>query len=99
MDGLRASVLRKSLDHWYIVCCKYQEGRVITGPNGEKRPADVLANALHVAKIATGEIEETYVFSFGLRHPPNWGRFSGLQWMGTVAFVVLGIIISVVGLS
>ena len=34
---------------------------MITGPNGEKRPADVLANALHVAKIATGEIEETYV--------------------------------------
>lgn len=31
------------------------------GPNGEKRPGDVLANALHVAKIATGEIEETYV--------------------------------------
>ena len=34
---------------------------MITGPNGKKRPADVLANALHVAKIATGEIEETYV--------------------------------------
>ena len=34
---------------------------MITGPNGEKRPADVFANALHVAKIATGEIEETYV--------------------------------------
>ena len=34
---------------------------MITGPNGEKRPAAVLANALHVAKIATGEIEETYV--------------------------------------
>ena len=26
-------------------------------------------------------------------------RFSALQWMGTVAFVVLGIVISVVGLS
>ena len=32
-----------------------------TGPNGEKRPADTLANALHVARIATGEAEETYV--------------------------------------
>ena len=31
------------------------------GPNGEKRPADVVANALHVARIATGEAEETYV--------------------------------------
>lgn len=31
------------------------------GPNGEKRPADPIANALLVAKIATGEAEETYV--------------------------------------
>ena len=31
------------------------------GPNGEKRPADVTANALRVAKIATGEAEEVYV--------------------------------------
>lgn len=31
------------------------------GPNGEKRPGNVLANALHVARIATGEIEEEYV--------------------------------------
>ena len=28
------------------------------GPNGEKRPGDTIANALHVAKIATGEAEE-----------------------------------------
>ena len=28
------------------------------GPNGEKRPADVVGNAVMVAKIATGEIEE-----------------------------------------
>ena len=33
----------------------------MTGPNGEKRPGDTIANALHVAKIATGEVEETYV--------------------------------------
>ena len=31
------------------------------GPNGEKRPADVIANAVHVARVATGEIEEEYV--------------------------------------
>ncbi len=31
------------------------------GPNGEKRPADVVANAVLVAKIATGEAEEQYV--------------------------------------
>lgn len=30
-----------------------------TGPKGEKRPADVIGNAIRVAKIATGEIEDT----------------------------------------
>ncbi len=29
-----------------------------TGPKGEKRPADVTSNAVHVLRIATGEIEE-----------------------------------------
>ena len=29
------------------------------GPAGEKRPADVIGCAVNVAKIATGEIEET----------------------------------------
>ena len=29
------------------------------GPKGQKRPADVIGNAVHVMKIATGEIEET----------------------------------------
>lgn len=28
------------------------------GPKGEKRPADGIGNAVHVMKIATGEIEE-----------------------------------------
>ena len=28
------------------------------GPKGEKRPADVIGNAVHVMRIATGEIEE-----------------------------------------
>jgi hypothetical protein len=28
------------------------------GRRGEKRPADVIGNAVHVMKIATGEIEE-----------------------------------------
>ena len=27
-----------------------------TGPRGEKRPPDVIANAVMVAKIATGEV-------------------------------------------
>jgi hypothetical protein len=29
------------------------------GPKGEKRPADVSARAVMIAKIATGEIEDT----------------------------------------
>jgi len=29
------------------------------GPKGEKRPADVVANAVHIMRIATGEIEDT----------------------------------------
>jgi hypothetical protein len=29
------------------------------GPKGQKRPADVVSNAVHVMKIATGEIAET----------------------------------------
>ena len=28
------------------------------GPKGEKRPDDVIGNAVHVMRIATGEIEE-----------------------------------------
>ena len=32
-----------------------------TGPNGEKRPADPIAAAVMVMKIATGQIEEEYV--------------------------------------
>ena len=27
------------------------------GPKGEKRPADVISNAVHVMRIATGEID------------------------------------------
>ena len=29
------------------------------GPRGEKRPRDVVGNAVHVMKILTGEIEES----------------------------------------
>jgi len=28
------------------------------GPQGQKRPADTVANAIRVAKILTGEVEE-----------------------------------------
>ena len=29
------------------------------GPKGQQRPADVIGNAVHVMRIATGEIEES----------------------------------------
>jgi hypothetical protein len=29
------------------------------GPKGQKRPADVISNAVHVMRVATGEIEDT----------------------------------------
>jgi hypothetical protein len=29
-----------------------------TGPNGEKRKADVIGNAVHIMRIATGEIDD-----------------------------------------
>jgi hypothetical protein len=32
-----------------------------TGPKGQKRPADVIGNAIKIAQIATGEIEDTVV--------------------------------------
>jgi hypothetical protein len=28
------------------------------GPQGQKRPADVIGNAVHIMRIATGEIED-----------------------------------------
>jgi hypothetical protein len=36
------------------------------GPKGEKRPADAIGNAIMIAKIATGEIEES--------SPPDDGK-------------------------
>jgi hypothetical protein len=33
---------------------------VPTGPKGEKRPADVIANAVRVMQIATGEADEAF---------------------------------------
>lgn len=30
------------------------------GPRGEKRPADLIGNAVRVMQIATGEVEEEY---------------------------------------
>lgn len=37
------------------------------GPNGQKRPADVIGNAVHIARIATGEIEDSELRKPGKR--------------------------------
>jgi hypothetical protein len=34
------------------------EGMMPRGPRGEKRPADVIGNAVKVMRIATGEVQE-----------------------------------------
>lgn len=31
------------------------------GPNGEKRPGDVIANAVHSCKVLVGDAKEEYV--------------------------------------
>ena len=38
-----------------MLCVKY----MLKGPKGQKRPADVISNAVRVMRIATGEIEES----------------------------------------
>jgi hypothetical protein len=43
-------------------------------PKGRKRPADVIGNAIHVAKIATGEIEEAL--------PPDDGKDPAAKALG-----------------
>lgn len=43
------------------------------GPKGEKRPGDVIGAAVAVAKIATGEVEDT---------PANEGKNNAAQELG-----------------
>jgi hypothetical protein len=46
------------------------------GPKGEKRPADVIGNAVHVMRIATGEIEDTREVA---KADTNLHRLGGLK--------------------
>jgi hypothetical protein len=43
------------------------------GPRGERRPADVIGNAVLIARIATGEVEDT---------PEDDGKDKAAQAMG-----------------
>ncbi len=44
-----------------------------TGPKGEKRPADAVGLAVHIARIATGEVDDT---------PVDDGKDKAAQAMG-----------------
>ncbi len=58
------------------------------GPQGQKRPADVIGAAVIVAKIAAGEIEEKLSESSG----PTAAEIglSGLSWVGLCCAVNSG---------
>jgi hypothetical protein len=43
------------------------------GPRGEKRPADVIGAAVMVAKIATGEVEDSTPAKQGKKHAQKGG--------------------------
>ena len=47
------------------------------GPKGEKRPADMIGNAVHVMRIATGEVEETTVAPPSKEHTRKGGLKGG----------------------
>lgn len=49
------------------------------GPKGEKRPADVIGNAILVARIATGEIKESIPKSQKDAAAVSLGRRGGLK--------------------
>jgi hypothetical protein len=47
------------------------------GPNGQKRPADVIGNAVLVAKIATGEVREATPETDGKGYARKGGLLGG----------------------
>lgn len=47
------------------------------GPKGEKRPADVVSNAIKVARIATGEEEEDLIEDGKDKAAQSLGRRGG----------------------
>jgi hypothetical protein len=48
------------------------------GPKGQKRTADVIGNAVHVMRIATGEIEEPVIEDGRSKAAVELGRKGGL---------------------
>ena len=51
-------------------------------PRGHKRPADVISNAVHVMKIATGEIDESETTEDGKNKAAVTLGAHGWRWPG-----------------
>jgi hypothetical protein len=65
-DAIDTSSHRRSGS--YMLIGKHEpEDSMPKGPKGEKRPADVIGNAVHVMRIATGEEKETVTALAGQR--------------------------------
>ena len=47
------------------------------GPKGEKRPADAIGNAIMIARIATGEIEDITTADGKNAAAVAWGAWAG----------------------
>lgn len=60
------------------------------GPKGEKRPADAIGNAIMVAKIATGEIEDMTTEDGKNAAAVALGRMDGLGGHAAHRLVVEG---------
>jgi len=49
------------------------------GPQGQRRPADVIGNAVHIARIATGEEQETTLVQSAKRNSGLAGAKARVQ--------------------
>ena len=58
------------------------------GPQGQKRPADTVANAIRVAKILTGEVEED--MGDWARTPPPGHSARKAEQHGGISFPLSG---------
>ena len=64
-----------------MLCAKHMP----KGPKGQKRPTDVISNAVTVMKIATGEIEETLTEDGKSKAAVELGRKGGKARAGSLS--------------
>ena len=58
-------------------CLMNTENLMPRGPKGEKRPADVIGNAVHVMRVATGEVEDKPSKAPARAKGANGGKIGG----------------------